>query len=65
MLTPVSLPDLDPISEPTLIHVLIEFEHEPPILDSHILLLGNKCEPQFYDLDQTHDQLLLSNLNLI
>jgi len=35
--------------------ILIELEHEPPILDSHILLLGIECELQFYDLDQTHE----------
>jgi len=40
MLTPVSLPDLDPILKLTLILVLIDLEHEPPILDSHIPLLG-------------------------
>ena len=28
------------------------------ILDSHILLLGNECELQFYDLDQTHEPTL-------
>ena len=43
MLTSVSLVDLDPIPDPTLIHVLIEFEHEPPILDSRIPLLENEC----------------------
>jgi len=31
MLTPVSLPDFDPIPEPTLIPVPIDFEHEPVI----------------------------------
>ena len=55
MLTPVSLPDLNPIPEPTLIPIPVEFEHEPLILDSHIPLLGNECELQFYDLDQTHE----------
>ena len=55
MMTPVSLPDLDPIPKPTLIHIPIELEHEPPILDSHIPLLGNEYELQFYDLDQTHE----------
>ena len=54
MLTPVSLPDSDLISKPTLIPIPIDLEHEPPILDSHIPLLGNKCELEFYDLDQTH-----------
>ena len=36
MLTSVSLPDLDPIPEPTLIYVPIKLEIEPPILKSHI-----------------------------
>ena len=55
MLTPVSLPDLDPISKTTLIPIPIELEHEPLILDSHIPLLENECEFQFYDLDQTYE----------
>jgi len=44
MLTPVSLPKLDPFSEPTLIPVSIDFEIEPPLLDSHISLMEKKCE---------------------
>ena len=52
-MTPVSLSDLDHIHEPTLILVLINLEHEPPILESHITLMGNKCETQFFDLDPT------------
>ena len=44
MLTLVSLPNLDPILEPTLIHVPIELKIEPPILDSHIPLMGKECE---------------------
>ena len=55
MLTPVSLPDLDPILKPTLIPIRIELEHEPPMLDIHISLLENECELKFYDLDQTHE----------
>ena len=54
MQTLVSLPDLDPISKPTLILIPIELEHEPTILDSYIPLLENECELEFYDLDQTH-----------
>ena len=50
MLTLVSLPDLDPILEPTLIPVPINL-HEPPILDSHIPLMENECELKFFDLD--------------
>jgi len=51
MLTPVFLPDLDPILKPTLILVPIEVEIEPPILDNHISLMEKKCEFQFLDLD--------------
>ena len=58
MLTPVFLPDLDPIPKSILIPIPIELEHEPPILDSHTSLLGNECEFQFYDLDQTHEPTL-------
>ena len=55
MLTLVSLPDLGPISKPTLILIPIKFEHELLILDSHIPLLKNECELEFNDLDQTHE----------
>ena len=54
MLTLVSLPDSDLILKPTLIPIPVEFEHEPLILDSHILLLENEYELQFYDLGYTH-----------
>ena len=39
MLALVSLPDLDPIPEPTLILVPTNLEHEPLILESHISLM--------------------------
>jgi len=39
MLSPVSLPKLDPFLEPTLISVSIYFEIEPSLLDSHISLM--------------------------
>jgi len=55
MLTPVSLPNLNPILKPTLISIPKKLEHEPLILDRHITLLGNECELEFYDLDQTHE----------
>ena len=51
ILTLVSLPNSDLIPKLTLIPIPIELEHEPLILDSHIPLLGNECELQFYDLD--------------
>ena len=44
MLTPVSLPNLDPFLELILIPVLVDLEIESPILDSHIPLMGNECE---------------------
>ena len=55
MLTPVSLPNSDLIPKPTLIPIPVELEHEPTILDSHISLVENKCELEFYDLDQIHE----------
>jgi len=51
MLTPVPLPDLDHIHEPTLIPVPINLEQEPPILENHTILLENECEPLLFDLD--------------
>ena len=53
MLTSVSLPKLDPLPEPTLIPVSIDFKIEPPLLDSHISLMGKECEIKFCDLDST------------
>ena len=32
-----------------------EIEYEPSILDSHVPLLKNECELEFYNLDQTHE----------
>jgi len=61
----VSLPNLDPISEPTLIPVLIDYEIESPIVDSHIPLMDQECELKFIDLDPTLELTRLSNLNLI
>ena len=58
MLTLISLPDLDQILKPTLIPIPIELEHELPMLHSHIPLLRNECELEFYDLDQTHEPTL-------
>jgi len=58
MLTPVSLPNLDPISEPILIPVPTDLEYEPPILNSHISLLRKECESQFFDLDSTLESKL-------
>ena len=55
MLTPVSLPDLDSISIPTLIPVPINLKHEPLVLDSYIPVLGKECESQFFDLDSTFE----------
>ena len=55
MLTLISLPDMDPILKPTLVSIPTELEYETLILDSHISLLKNEYELEFYDLDQTHE----------
>ena len=57
-LIPVSLPKLDPFLEPTLIPVSIDLEIKPPILDSHIPLMGRECEFQFFDLESTIEPIL-------
>ena len=54
-LTPVSLLDLDHLPKPTLILVPINLEHEPPILEGHIILLGNECELLLFKLDPTFE----------
>ena len=53
MLTPISLPNLGPIIEPTLIPIPIDFEIKPLILDNHILLMDHECELIFLYLDST------------
>jgi len=53
ILTYVSLPKLDPLLEPTLIHVSMDFEIEPILLDCHTSLMGIECEVKFFDLDST------------
>ena len=58
MLTPIFLPNLDLFLKPTLIHVPIDFEIEPPILESQIPLIGKECEFQFLDLDATIESKL-------
>ena len=55
LLTPVSLLDLGPISEQTLISVPIDTEIEPSILDNQISLMGNECEFQLFYLDPTFE----------
>jgi len=54
----VSSPNLDPILKSTWISIPIKLEYEPPILDSHIPLLDNEYEFEFYDFDQTHELIL-------
>ena len=49
----MSLPNLDPIPEPTLILVPIDYEIESPIVDSRIPLMDQECELKFFDLDPT------------
>ena len=51
MLTPVSLPNLDPIFEPTLIPVPVYYEIGSSILGSHIHLMDH--ELKFFDLEPT------------
>ena len=58
MLTPVSLPSLDPITEPTMIPIPIDLKTEPPILDSHIPLMDHECELKFFDLEPTIESKL-------
>ena len=58
MLTPVSLPNLDQFPEPTFIPAPIDLEIESPNLDSHIPLMGEKCEFQLFDLDSTLESKL-------
>ena len=53
MLTPISLPNLDPFSELTLILVPMDLEIQSPILDIHFLLMRNECEFKFFDLEPT------------
>ena len=53
MLILVSLPNVDQFLEPTFTLVPIGLEIESPYLDSHILLMGEECEFQFFDLDST------------
>ena len=65
MLTSVSLPDLDPIPEPTLISVPIHLEHEPLMLASHIPLMKNECKFNSLIWTQLLNQIRLSNLNLL
>jgi len=57
MLTPIFLPNLNSILKPTLIPIFIELEHESPILDNSIPLLGNECELEFYDWIKLMNQL--------
>ena len=66
MMTHVSLPNLDPFSELTLIPVLIDFEIEPPILESHIPLMGRQFEFQLFNFDSILEPKLIfeTKLNL-
>ena len=53
MLTPVSLPNLDPIPEPTLIPVPVYYEIRSLILGSHIHLMDHEDKLKFFDLERT------------
>ena len=65
MLTPVSLPNLDQIPEPTLIPIPVYYEIGSSILGSRIHLMDHEYEFKFFDLDPTLELNRLSNLNLI
>jgi len=64
MLTPVSLSKLDPFSESTLIHVSIDFEIAPPLLNNHISLMGKKYKIKFFNLDSTLELKLTLELKV-
>jgi len=64
MLTPVSLPNLDPIPEPTLFPIPIYLEIELPILNSHITLMDHECELKFFDLEPTIESKLTLELKI-
>ena len=51
ILTPVLLSDLSSILESVLITIPVILDLESPILESHILLWGNECGPEFQHLD--------------
>jgi len=53
MLTLISLPNLDPNTELTLIPIPINHEIESLIVDSHILLMDHEYELKFFDLEPT------------
>jgi len=53
MLTPVSLPNLDPIPEPTLIPVPVYYKIGSSILGNHIHLMDH--ELKFFDLEPTFE----------
>ena len=55
MLTPVSLPKLEPIPEQTLILVPVYYEIGSSILGSHIHLMDHKYELKFIDLEVTFE----------
>ena len=55
MLTPASLPKLDPFFELILISVSMNFEIEPFLLDCHTSLMRIECETKFFDLDSTFE----------
>ena len=55
MLTPVSLTNLDPIPEPTLIPVPVYYEIGSSNFDSHIHLMDHEYEHKFFDLEPTFE----------
>ena len=65
MLILISLPKFDPFSEPILIPVPIDFELEPPTLDSHIPLLEMNLKFNSLIWTKLLNQVWLLNPNLI
>ena len=60
------LTQFGPIFEPIIVLIPIDFEIEPPILESHISLMGKECDLQFFDSEPTFEPKLTlkSKLNL-
>ena len=55
ILTPVSLPNLDPIPKPTLIPIPVYYEIGSSILGNHIHLMDHEYELKFIDLETTFE----------
>ena len=54
----MSLPNLNPISEPTQIPIPLDYEIESLIMESHIPLMDHECKLRFFDLEPTIESKL-------